>query len=100
MNEIAQRLQDLEDKNKFNLNTLSTNEDFIDVVLQSTTYALKTSQKEKIIAFQNAIINTALGESPEKSTSQIFLNLLDGFTIMHLKILKFFQLFSFFCLTQ
>lgn len=89
MNEIAERLKELEDKKELDLNDLCSNEQFIDVVLQATTYALKTSEKEKIKAFKNAIINTASGDSPDKTFSQIFLNQLDSFTVWHIKTLDF-----------
>ncbi|MGF7232118.1 hypothetical protein [Arachidicoccus sp.] len=48
---------------------------------------MQTSEREKIVAFQNAILNTAKGEAPEKSKTQIFVNILNEFTIWHLKIL-------------
>jgi len=89
MNEVAQKLKDLEIKQQINFEELQQNDQFIDVVLQATTYALKTSEKEKIKAFQNAIMNTAVGEAPNETISQIFLNQLDSFTIWHIKILKF-----------
>lgn len=89
MNEVAQKLKDLEERKEIDFEGLKNNDQFIDVVLQTTTYALKTSEKEKIKAFQNAIINTAIGNSPDKTISQIFLNQLDSFTVWHIKILKF-----------
>lgn len=89
MNEIAAKLKELSDNKKIDIESLKDNEQFIDIVLQATTYALKTSEKEKIIAFQNAIINTAIGVSPDKTISQIFLNQLDNFTVWHIRILKF-----------
>jgi hypothetical protein len=89
MNEIAQKLIDLEIKQQINFEELQHNDQFIDVVLQATTYALKTSEKDKINAFQNAIMNTAVGETPGETISQIFLNQLDSFTVWHIKILKF-----------
>ena len=89
MNEIASRLKTLEDKNLITVENLKNNEQFIDTILQATTYVLKTSEKEKIIAFQNALLNTALPEAPEKTKSQIFLNQLDSFTDWHIRILKF-----------
>jgi hypothetical protein len=89
MNEVAEKLKELEDRKKIDFVELQNNEQFIDVVLQATTYALKTSEKEKIIAFQNAIINTAVGDTPDKTISQIFLNQLDSFTVWHIKVLKF-----------
>jgi hypothetical protein len=89
MNEIASKLKELEEKNLLVIDNLINNEQFLDVVLQATTHALKTSEEEKILAFQNAILNTALGQTPDKTVSQIYLNKLDSFTIWHIKILKF-----------
>jgi len=89
MNEVAQKLKDLEERKEIDFEELQNNDQFIDVVLQATSYALKTSESEKIKAFQNAIINTAIGDTPDKTISQIFLNQLDNFTVWHIKILKF-----------
>lgn len=89
MNDIAVKLKELEDKNVIDFEELQGNEQFIDVILQATTFALKTSEKEKIKAFRNAILNTATGDSPDKVVSQIFLNQLDKFTVWHIKILNF-----------
>ena len=88
MNEVASRIKMLEEEQTLNFEELKNNEQFIDVVLQATTQVLKSSEKEKIEAFQNAVLNTAIGESPGKTECQIFLNQLDTFTIWHIKILK------------
>jgi hypothetical protein len=89
MTEVGTKLKELEENSKIDLSTLADNEQFIDTVLVATTLALKTSEKEKIKAFQNAILNTALGVSSDKTKGQIFLNLLDTFTVWHIKILHF-----------
>ncbi len=89
MNDIATRLKELESKEVLNIVSLKDNEQFIDVILQATSYALKTSETEKIKAFQNAIINTATGDAPDKAKTQIFLNQLDNLTDWHIKILDF-----------
>ena len=89
MTEVGTKLKELEEKGKIDLSYLSDNEQFIDTVLVATTLALKTSEEEKIKAFKNAILNTALGETSDKTKGQIFLNLLDTFTIWHIKILHF-----------
>lgn len=91
MNEVADRLKELEQKNEVNFAALGENEQFVDTILQASQFALKTSENEKIAAFKNAVINTAIGETPDKSKSQIFLNLVDRFTIWHLKILAYFD---------
>lgn len=89
MEEMSNMLKELQEKGKVDLSNLASNEQFIDVVLTSTSHAMKTSEQEKIKAFQNAISNVALGECPDKTRSQIFLHLLDTFTVWHIKILHF-----------
>ena len=89
MYEIAKKLKELENNQKIDFKELAENEQFIDVVLQATTLALKTSEKKKIDCFKNAILNTAVGKLPDKTKSQIFLNQLDRFIVWHIIILDF-----------
>lgn len=89
MNDIAEKLSAIEKKQRIDFNDLQNNEQFVDVILQATTFALKTSEKNKINSFKNAVLNTALGLSPDKTKSQIFLNQLDKFTTWHILILDF-----------
>jgi hypothetical protein len=91
MNEVGQKLKELQEAKKLDLNNFPGNEQFVDTVLQATTYALKTSEESKISALKNAIINTALNEAPDKTISQIFLTLIDSFTGLHVKILHLFN---------
>jgi len=91
MNEVAEKLKSLEENNQVDFSALSQNEQFIDTIIQATTIAIKTSEKEKIQALKNAVTNSALNEAPEKTKSQIFLNLVDTFTVWHLIILAFFD---------
>ncbi|HEY5593276.1 MAG TPA: hypothetical protein VIK55_19950 [Paludibacter sp.] len=91
MTEIGEKIQELETRNLLNLDELRTNEIFIDVVLQTTQQALKTSENEKIEYYKNAIVNTAVGDNPELAEIQIFLNLISDFTVWHIKILNFFD---------
>lgn len=88
MNEIAEKLKELETNRQINLEELKENSQFIDVVLQATAYALKTSEQEKIKAFRNALLNTATGDYPDKTKCQIFLNQIDKFTSWHIRILN------------
>jgi hypothetical protein len=89
MNDVAERLNKLEEDGLIDIQSLKDNDQFIDVVLQTTTFALKTSEEEKIAAFKNALVNTALGEAPSKTKTQIFLSQLDKFTVWHIKLLNF-----------
>lgn len=88
MNDVAEKLKELESKGEIDFEKLKNNEKFLDVMLQTTSLALKTSEKEKIDALRNALLNTAKGESPDITKSQIFLNQIDRFTTWHIKILK------------
>jgi len=88
MNEVAEKLKELEDTNRINLTELANNEKFVDVVVQATTFALRTSQNEKKEAFKSAILNTAIGCSLDETITNIFLNQLDRFTVWHIKILQ------------
>jgi hypothetical protein len=90
-NNIGQKLKDLEESHSLQLEDLSSNQQFIDTVLQSTNYAIKTSDLDKIEIFKNVIINAALGDTPNQTLTQIFLNLIDSFTTWHIKILKLFD---------
>lgn len=91
MLQIGEKLKELEEKQKINLEELQQNETFIDIVLQTTQLSLKTSEKEKIQLYQNILLNSTLGELPEKSEIQIFLNLIETFTSWHIKILTLFD---------
>jgi hypothetical protein len=90
LSDFGERLRELEKKGVI-LDDLSSNEQFIDAVLQAFVLVLKTSEEAKLKAFKNAISNIALGHSPEKTICQIFLNLIDSFTPLHIKILYLFN---------
>jgi hypothetical protein len=94
MNEVAEKLKSLEESSKVDFLSLSHNELFLDTIVQATTIAIKTSEKEKIIALKNAVTNAALNEAPDKTKSQIFLNLVDSFYF--LKLDCFFQKHSYY----
>ncbi len=89
MSQIGEKLKNLEETKSINLEELRDNDVFIDVVLKTTQEALKTSEKEKLEYFKNAIINTASEGNPELSEIQIFLNFVSNFTVWHIRILKF-----------
>lgn len=53
--------------------------------------AIKTSEAEKINCYRNVIENAALGETPGKAISQVYLNMLNRYTSWHIKILVLFD---------
>ncbi len=90
MTRIGEKLQNLE-SHSIKLDDLQTNEKFISAVMHASHIALRTHQKEKIEALQNAIINIAKGVALEDSVQHLFFNLVDSLTILHIQILKLFQ---------
>ncbi|MFD1772061.1 hypothetical protein [Sphingobacterium suaedae] len=91
MEAVAGKLAELDQQGTTDVSKLSADEEFIDVVLQATSLAIKTSEREKLAALKNAVINTAANESPGKTKSHIFLNLVDAFTAWHIKILALYD---------
>ena len=91
MEDVAEYLKKLEQKNAISFEELSQNEAFINATLHASQIALRTSQKEKLKALRNAVINSAFSSSPDEDTQQIFLNLVDTFSQWHLRLLKFLK---------
>ena len=89
--QIGLRLQELEKKQGISLDGLRDNQCFIDIVMQATQVAMRTSQEEKRKALQNAAINSALSTAPEITLQQIFINYVDVFTVWHIKLLDLFN---------
>ena len=87
LNELADRLQTLEQENRLKIEDLADNDAFISAVMQASTSALRNHQQEKIDALRNAVLNSALGQSPEDAKSELFLALVDHFTVWHLRVL-------------
>ena len=89
MERVGDALLNLESFLDVDLESLKSDEKFIDIVLQSSHIALRTSQESKIEALKNAVINSALDLSPDESIKHMFLGCLDFFTPWHIKLLAF-----------
>jgi hypothetical protein len=70
---------------------LSENNEFIDIVMSASAAAVRTANDKKREALRNAVLNTAIGRSPEESLAQVFVSLVDQFTDWHLRILQLFR---------
>lgn len=88
MKQVGEMLQSL-NKDGLTLENLQHNEQFITAVMQASSAALRTHRIEKLTALRNALINIALGESPEETQQHILLSLIDEFSEMHLRLLLF-----------
>lgn len=73
------------------LNSLGSNEAFIDTVLHATHIALRNHREEKRAALRNAIMNTAIGGTLDDMRRHMFLRYVDEFTPEHLGILTLFD---------
>ncbi len=90
MKDVALAIYELQNRG-LSIRNLQNNNEFIDIIMYATQAALRTSQEEKLDAFKNVILNSALPNSPDISQQQIFLNYIDSFTVWHLKILDLFS---------
>ena len=89
---IAECLVRLEEKVEgFRIEDLSENETFVTTVLHASQVAIRNHQKEKLEALRNAVLNSALPDSPDDNIQSIYLNLIDVFTPLHLRLLSFFD---------
>ena len=91
MESVAQGLRTLEEKADLDLDSLRSNDAFIDTVMQASQAAVRNSQQEKLESLRNAVLNAALPNPPEESLQQIFVNLVDTFTVWHLRLLDLFD---------
>ena len=91
MNDIANRLQKLEERGGLNLEDLQNNESFVTILFQASQAAIRDHQSEKREALRNAVVDAALPHAPEESLQQHFINLIDTFTVWHLRLLDLFS---------
>lgn len=88
MENVVNAINELKEKG-FSPDSLRDNEQFISAVFYASHLAMKTHQQEKLDALRNAIINVAEGVEPDEALQQIFLNYIDQFTLLHIKLLRF-----------
>jgi hypothetical protein len=90
MNSVAEALRDLQASRGIDLELLSSNDHFIDAVMQASTIALRTSNSEKRNALRNAILNAAMPHAIDELRQQIYLTLVDVLTYWHIRVLHLF----------
>ena len=91
MEEVGEALRQLEEKMGVVLESLKEEDQFIDISLEASRIAIKTSYQEKREALKNAILNSALPDPPEESLQNMFLAFIDTLTIWHLKLIELFD---------
>lgn len=83
---MENRLNKVEDT----LKEVGNNECFTTAMMKATDSAIKTMEKEKRVFLADAVINSLTSEIGE-SIMMIYFELIDKFTIWHIKILDFFE---------
>jgi hypothetical protein len=73
------------------LDKLQENEVFVSSVAQATKIAMGTHQVEKRDMLRNALLNIAVGRNPDEDEVFMFLQLVERFTPLHVKVLGFLQ---------
>ena len=61
---------------------------FVSVAIQATVAAAKTHEPEKRQALRNAILNTAVSQTPDEIRALMFVAWLDQFTEWHIRVLR------------
>ncbi len=83
--EIESRLSTLEKT----LDDVGNSENFTTVLIKATEIAMKTASEEKRIYLANAVLNSAESNIEEEKLI-VFLDLIDKYTVSHIKIIHFF----------
>ena len=82
---LEERLSKVEET----LENIGNNELFATVLIKATEIAMKTAKEEKRLYLANAVVNTTSLDLNEEKLI-VFLDLLDKYTISHIKIVNFF----------
>jgi len=85
INELGARVDGLR------IEVLAEDEAFTSVLLTATHVAMRTHQEERIRALRNCVLNAAVGLQPDHSIRQIFVELVDRLTPLHMGVLRLFQ---------
>lgn len=86
--ELAEGVNELQERFEgFDPESLADNEQFLDAVVTATRTVDRSSQREKIEALRNAVLNSALPGAPDHDLQQLYLSMVDDLTPTHLRLL-------------
>ena len=72
-----------------NLEERISSDAFVTAFLHAAYISMRTHQREKRQALQNAVLNVAAGAAPDDDLQLVFLHLIDQFTPWHLRLLGY-----------
>lgn len=86
---VDYRIKDLEEKGKITCTELLKNDEFLDILVQSSQIAVRNfSQPIKLECLQNAIVNSALKINTSSDEKFTYLHYIDTLTPIQLQILR------------
>jgi hypothetical protein len=88
---ILERLEQLERSGKIEFAALPNDQAFVSAITQAASAAQRTSQKAKLDALQNAVVNAACKSAPPEALQEIFIRFVSDFSDWHLRILAFLR---------
>lgn len=89
--EVAERIEELEKLQRTDRTKLAEDQQFISTYIDATIAAVKTNNSRKRHALRNAILNSALPNSPNETKQAIFIRLIDELTELHLVTLEYLR---------
>ena len=88
LEQLADVVTELQERvNDLTAEKLASNEAFVTMAMQATQIAIRNHRNEKLEALRNAVLNSALPNSPEEDEQQVFIRLIDQLTPWHLSLL-------------
>ncbi len=90
VNDVIFQLTTLSDKVE-NLEHSLASEEFQSLLITANQLVIKHHQKDKIKHFANAVTNSITAESLSYDKKFMFLSILDGLTLLHIKVLRLLQ---------
>lgn len=72
-------------------NTLPDDDVLLDAMINATRVAQATSQREKIEALRNGIVNSVAPDAPDVDEQARFFRLVDQFSVTHLNVLRIIE---------
>ena len=88
---VAERIDDLESEGKLNPDDLKDDPAFLDAVVQATRAAQATADRAKLDSLRDAVLNVAAGDAPGDDQRAMFMEYVDRFTGLHLRVLRILQ---------
>ncbi len=90
MVDVTNAINELYDKGILTEQDLQENEKFFTTLVHASNTAIRSHDADKLKALRNAVLNSALPDAPSDTMQQLFLNIVDSFTLWHIALLKLF----------